>query len=934
MLPAHGAAKKRTALSVGCPLLTFLFMLILPGYAEPPVYTIWKTLAEGRDESRYELALDGSVTDGMEIWWFGCSSSGDRNNDWAQVKVFGARGQLVGCVQVGRRNDNRPSVTGWHAIYIVLPAEEAVNRLVLILHLPGGSPKLVSMVSWARAWNAGSATNFAWYGQEGRVAYTSIPPRGRVWMHADGLEISAPRRATIDYVVWRSFRKPPAPSGFSANPDVSVDASYAGTINVTNDSWTGRGGYMVGISVGIADSHDTLISNVLRRGKVQKLWEAKEKAPGDAEAYVNDILKNEASGVTDIFLDAVEASEVSYAKFIADCLELVAHAFSVDAVVAERRTVVYDALPLRDSYGLAWLRFKAVIAAVGLSHTVLSFYCDGLVEGDLKGNRGMELGCIGLHYQGPQSPEVVSTEPAQGATNLSLRPELRFVFSSNIQVYQAGNVVLRTADGTASIPCTVSASGNVLVVKPNQDLAGSTSYTLTVNPGAVRQASTGVANLAASTLRFCTGVPLTIVDTVPPNNASGIALQADTTLVFNAAVSAGDVINSIAIKKASGQTVATTARGVRYSFRPSEKKVVLSLDSPLEPAQQYFWEIPRGAFRDEKGSPNVAHRWGFTTALPIRVVDTVPRRQEADVPFITTILVRFNQTIAAGPNVSSISVRSASGAVRTAATFRGDTLELRLSSSLALKQRYTVTLPQGALKNEQTGVLSEPFTFDFETAEPPAVVGSLPAHGSRNAYRDDPIVVRFSEPVRAGNTFSSISVRAGGAPIAYQAGTRYNELVILPASVLPANTGVSVMVPAGAVTDVKGTPLQTAFNFQFTTGASGSPPRIASTSPADGETGVSLNVVIVARFTKSIAQDSSWNQITLKDEGGSIVPVQTLVSYGTQVEIRPAQALKRNRLYTVTLPAGCVKESLGTPFPDGYTWSFRTAWTGGGGQAQ
>ncbi len=753
-------------------------------------------------------------------------------------------------------------------------------------------------------------------------------------MHADGMTISAPQRAAIDYVVWRSFRRPPAPAGFSPNPDVSIDASYAGTINVTNDSWTGRGGYVAGISVGVAASHDTPINNLLRSGKVQKLWEAKEKAPGDAEAYVNDILKNEASGVVDIFLDAIEASEVSYVKFIADCLELVAHAFTADAVVAERQTVMYDALPLRESYVLAWLRFKAVIAAVGLSHTVLSFYCDGLVEGDLKGNRGLELGCMGLHYQGPQSPEMVNTEPPQGATDLPVRPELRLVFSDNVQVHNAGNVALRAVDGTTSIPCTISTQGTTLVVKPNQDLAGSTSYILTVLPGAVRQVSTGAVNLGTSTLRFSTGVPLTVVDTVPPKDAVNVPLQADTMLVFNATAAAGDAIHHIALKKASGQTVATTGRGVRYSFRPSEKKVLLSLDLPLEPAQQYFWEIPRGAFRDEKGNPNVAHRWGFTTAPPIRVVNTVPRRQEADVPVTTSILVRLNQKVVAGPNAGGISVRSASGAMRTVATVRGDTLELRPSSPLAWKQRYTVTLPQGALKNEQTGVVSEPFTFDFETAEPPAVVGSSPVHGSRDAYRDDPIVVRFSEPVRVGNTFSSISVRAAGASVRYQAGTRYNELVILPTSVLPATTSVSVTIPTGAVTDMKGTPLQAAFNLQFTTGTGGSPPRVASTLPADGETGVSPNEVIVARFTKSITQGNSWNQITLKEEGGSIVPVQTLITYGTQVEIRPAQALKKNRLYTLTLPAGCVKESLGTPFPDGYTWSFRTAWTGGGGQAQ
>ena len=938
---------------VGANAIAVMFLQILllcvtnPLHANSQQYQGWEVISEGRNESKYRLNLGGEQTDGIEVRWYAQSSGGDTRNDWVLIKVFNSVGQTLGAVQVGRQNDNRPSTAGWHDVFIVLPYESllpSVSSLEITLHLPNGSPKLVPSISWARIWNARCATNFAWFGQEGRVSFTSIPPRGKVWMHAAGLGFlhGAPNKSAVDYVLWKSFVKPPTPTGFNSNPDITVDASYAGTINVTNDSWTGRGGYAVGICVGVTNSNESSIhnANVLQRGEVQKLWSATKNA-GDLQEYIGDTMQNEANAIVDIMLDVLKMEAASYAKFILECIALVTSAFDVDEAVAKLNTVFYDSFPTQSgNYMLVWLRMKAKIAAAGFSHTVLSFWTDGTIEGDLKGNRGLEIGCIGLHYQGPQSPEVIGTNPPQGSINQPLRPDVKFTFNDNIQINNAGNITLRVVNSAAAVGCSVSASGNTLTVKPNQDLSDSTTYELTVNPGAVRKANSTTTNLAAFTLHFTTGVSPTVIDTTPSDKAVNIAMKPETTMTFNPPVtSVGPAINGVTLKKASGQVVASVGKGIDYSIRTSEGKVKLSLTSPLEPGQQYVWEIPRDAFRDKNGIANVPYQWSFTTAPPLAIVAVSPHDKETDVPVNSPIVVKFSQPITGGPELGKISVRVGSSNVAVYLQLAPnlsmrDTLIITPKSPLPFNQTCTVTLPQGAVKNPQTEAPSAAFSFSFNTAIPPTAKSTLPAQGAKGAYRDDAIVVRFSEAVKVGKNFNGISVKAGATNVQFRAGIRYDELVIEPNNPLPANTNITVAIPSDAIVDLKGNSLQSPITLQFTTGTGGLPPRVSFTSPADGESNVNRNATIYVRFTKNIVQGDNWGQIALKEEDGTLVQIQTLISHGVQIEIRPVQPLKKNRRYIVTIPAGCVKEAMGTPLQEGYSLSFRTAWGDGGVGAQ
>lgn len=140
--------------------LTVLFLVCVVAFskaaqAQDSTFTSWKVVEEKTDYSRYELPLDGRLYDGIEVRWYATSKGSKVSDDYVEFRLYNASGQLVGFYRYGRKGDNRDSITGWHAAYLVLPQRAAVSKLVLTLYQPGGSPRLVPSLSWAKPWEAG-----------------------------------------------------------------------------------------------------------------------------------------------------------------------------------------------------------------------------------------------------------------------------------------------------------------------------------------------------------------------------------------------------------------------------------------------------------------------------------------------------------------------------------------------------------------------------------------------------------------------------------------------------------------------------------------------------------------------------------------------------------------------------------------------------------
>lgn len=97
---------------------------------------------------------------------------------------------------------------------------------------------------------------------------------------------------------------------------------------------------------------------------------------------------------------------------------------------------------------------------------------------------------------------------------------------------------------------------------------------------------------------------------------------------------------------------------------------------------------------------------------------------------------------------------------------------------------------------------------------------------------------------------------------------------------------------------------------------------VVSTEPANGETGVSPNVVIKAKFSEPVKPNSVLNNFILKDAKGKRVRV-SLVSYDEQSNtafLEPVVPLEANT-YNATIQKE-VKDMDGRRMAADYTWSF------------
>ncbi|WP_165847830.1 S-layer homology domain-containing protein [Ammonifex thiophilus] len=101
-------------------------------------------------------------------------------------------------------------------------------------------------------------------------------------------------------------------------------------------------------------------------------------------------------------------------------------------------------------------------------------------------------------------------------------------------------------------------------------------------------------------------------------------------------------------------------------------------------------------------------------------------------------------------------------------------------------------------------------------------------------------------------------------------------------------------------------------------------PTVRSTDPANGATDVPVNKTITVTFNKEVQQGSAFDEISLRDASGDRIAVTKSIA-GKVLSIIPQKDLKPNTTYTVTVPAGGVKDLTGNPLAADYTFRFTTA---------
>jgi methionine-rich copper-binding protein CopC len=202
----------------------------------------------------------------------------------------------------------------------------------------------------------------------------------------------------------------------------------------------------------------------------------------------------------------------------------------------------------------------------------------------------------------------------------------------------------------------------------------------------------------------------------------------------------------------------------------------------------------------------------------------------------------------------------------------------------------------------------------------PAIVNSIdPANNAKINVANKIIKVTFLDPIKAGNM--SIELKnSNGTNISISKTITGNVLTINHTSLL-TNGKYTLILYTGSVTDLAGHPM-TLYTSSFTMDST--PPKVATTTPTNGKTGVSRTSTIAIKFTENIKNSTYYSNIKVKNlTTGKYVTITKAIS-GTYLNIKTSTTRTANTWYTVTIPKAAIKDYAGNNLAANYTFKFKT----------
>ena len=243
-----------------------------------------------------------------------------------------------------------------------------------------------------------------------------------------------------------------------------------------------------------------------------------------------------------------------------------------------------------------------------------------------------------------------------------------------------------------------------------------------------------------------------------------------------------------------------------------------------------------------------------------------------------------------------------------------------------------VTVSDGILNIKSTdGLADDPTLSAIEVIPtaiaPPTVVLTAPGNAEADVSVGILPRVTFSRAMDAstiGNSTFTLTGPSGVVPASVSFDAASQTATLSPNADLAFSTTYTAKV-AATVKASDGAPLATAYTWQFTTQAP-PPPDVSSTSPADGDVGVSPAANVRAIFTQAIDPTTiTTSSFTLRDATGALVPAT--VSYDStrrQATLNPSSPLTLSQTYTARLGTQ-IRTQQGASLDAPFVWSFTVA---------
>lgn len=524
-------------------------------------------------------------------------------------------------------------------------------------------------------------------------------------------------------------------------------------------------------------------------------------------------------------------------------------------------------------------------------------------------------------------PSVVSTIPANGATNVAVTTPISATFSIAMSPATLTATTFTVSSPSGAVAGAVTYSGDTATFTPATALAYSTVYTATITTGATDIGGTPL--LANYVWTFTTITPSPVVtSTVPINKATNVPIDQILSATFNEAMSPSSIgASTFTLTGPGGVAVsgAVTYSGLVAMFTPAV---------PLAYSTLYTATITTGAM-DLAGTPLAANYvWSFTTITPPPVVvSTVPVNGAKSVPIDQVLSATFNEPMncatLASPEATFVVTGPGATAVAGTVVCAGAVATFTPTAALAYSTQYTATITTGATDIAGTSLAAN-YVWSFTTiTPPPAVISTIPVNSATGVPISQVLSATFNEPMNCATLASPAAAflltGPGATAVAGTVGCAGAVATFTPTADLAVNTVYTATITTGAQ-DVAGTPLAANYVWTFRTLPAPTPPTVISTVPINLATGVPINQALSATF--SVAMDPATIDaatFTLAGPGATVVVgAVTYVPAGSVATFTPTVDLLPSTVYTATITTGA-KDLAGTALASNYVWTFTTA---------
>ncbi len=530
----------------------------------------------------------------------------------------------------------------------------------------------------------------------------------------------------------------------------------------------------------------------------------------------------------------------------------------------------------------------------------------------------------------PNTPTVSSTNPASGATNVTVNRKISATFSSLLDSSIIEKITFTLKQGSASVHGKVAYVGVTAVFTPSKDLEPNAEYTATIETTNKKQSGnklTVVKSWSFSTGSRLDGTAPTVSFTVPENDGTGVVVNRLITATFSEAMDPSTIKASTFTLKQGKKSVSgkVTYVGVTAIFIP---------ENNLKPNTEYTAAIKTKA-KDMAGNKLADNKvWSFTTG---ECLDTKAPTVSSTDPANGITGVVLNQQVAASFSeamdpltitTETFTLMHGTTAVSGAVTYVGVTATFTPESGLVANTAYTATITTKS-SDLAGNVLTSDKVWSFTTGNAPdttapTVSSTDPANGNTGVVLNQQVAATFSEAMDPLTiTTETFILRQG--PIDVSGAVTYVGVTatFTPASSLAAHHKYTATIASGAK-DLSGNALASDKVWSFTTGAAPdtTAPTVSSTDPANGNTGVVLNQRVAATFSEAM------DPLTITTETFTVMQGTTLVSgavtyTGVTATFTPASSLSASTVYTATIATGA-KDLAGNALASDKVWSFTT----------